>query len=112
MVWTKSSDGSIVDQNGKIIFSARDVSSTTSASETAASCGAKSEERPSNDEHVFPERLLRPALETILAPMCLIDDDNDVPPIRQHRVGNLAGGAGEFLNSSEDHAAERADAVA
>ncbi len=37
---------------------------------------------------------------------------NDVPPTRQHRVGNLASGGGEFLNSSEDHAAGTADAVA
>jgi hypothetical protein len=46
MVWIKTSDGSIVDQNGKVTFSAPDVSSTTSASETAASCGAKPEEVP------------------------------------------------------------------
>ena len=51
-------------------------------------------------------------LGTILAPMCLIGDDNDVPPIRQHRVGNLASGGAEFLNSSKDHAAGRKDAVA
>lgn len=37
---------------------------------------------------------------------------NDVPLIRQHRVGNLADGGGEFLNRSEDHAAGRTDAVA
>ncbi|WP_208758070.1 hypothetical protein [Bradyrhizobium zhanjiangense] len=38
MVWTNTSDVSIVDQNGKVIFSALDVSLTTSASGTAVSC--------------------------------------------------------------------------
>jgi hypothetical protein len=45
-------------------------------------------------------------LESIPAPMCL------VPPIRRDGVDHLAGGGGEFPNSSEDHAAGRADAMA
>jgi hypothetical protein len=112
MVWTKTSDGSIVDQNGKVIFFSTRRFIDDICIGNCCFMRSKARGKAVQRRACFPGMATPACLETILADVCLLGDDNDVPPIRQHRVGNLAGGGGEFLNSSEDHAAERADAVA
>ena len=60
MAWTKTVDGSIVDQDGKIIFfSTRRFIDDICVGNCCFICGAKPEEKSFNDEHVFPEWLLR-----------------------------------------------------
>jgi hypothetical protein len=111
MVWTKTSDGSIVDQNGKVIFFSTRRFIDDICIGNCCFMRSKARGKAVQRRACFPG-MATPACWKPYWPMCLLGDDNDVPPIRQHRVGNLAGGGGEFLNSSEDHAAERADAVA
>ncbi|MEX4008258.1 hypothetical protein [Neoaquamicrobium sediminum] len=60
MAWIKASDGSIVDKNGKVVFfSARRFINDICNGNCCFICGAKPEEKPFNEEHVFPEWLLR-----------------------------------------------------
>ena len=60
MAWTKTSDGSIVDQDGKVIFfSTRRFIDDICIGNCCFICGAKPEEKQFDDEHVFPEWLLR-----------------------------------------------------
>lgn len=60
MGWTKTSDGSIVDQDGKVVFfSTRRFIDDICIGNCCFICGAKPENKPFNDEHVFPEWLLR-----------------------------------------------------
>jgi len=61
MVWTKTSDGSIVDQNGKVIFFSSRRFIDDICIGNCSFMRAKPEVRPFNDEHVFAEWLLRPA---------------------------------------------------
>jgi hypothetical protein len=94
MVWTKTSDSSIVDQNGKVIFfSTRRFIDDICIGNC---CFMRSPRKGRSTTSMFSRNGYSGLLGTILAPMCLIDDDNDVPPIRQHRVGNLAGGVENF----------------
>lgn len=60
MAWTKTNDGSIVDQDGKVIFfSTQRFIDDICIGNCCFICGAKPEDKPFNDEHVFPEWLLR-----------------------------------------------------
>lgn len=60
MTWIKTSDGSIVDQDGKVIFfSTRRFIDDICLGDCCFICGAHRGEKPFNDEHVFPEWLLR-----------------------------------------------------
>ncbi len=60
MTWTKTGDGSIVDQDGKVIFfSTQRFINDICLGNCCYICGAKPEEKNFNDEHVFPEWLLR-----------------------------------------------------
>lgn len=60
MAWTKTSDGSIVDQDGRVIFfSTQRFIDDICIGNCCFICGAKPEEKPFNDEHVFPKWLLR-----------------------------------------------------
>jgi hypothetical protein len=60
MAWAKTNDGLIVDQDGKIIFfNTRRFIDDICIGNCCFICGARPEEKPFNDEHVFPEWLLR-----------------------------------------------------
>lgn len=60
MAWTKTEDGSIIDQNGKVIFfSTKRFIDDIALGNCCFICGAKPDEALFNDEHVFPEWLLR-----------------------------------------------------
>ena len=94
MVWTKTSDGSIVDQNGKVIlFSTRRFIDNICIG-NCCFMQSKARRKVVQRRACFPEMATPACLETVLAPTCLIGDDNDVPPIRQHRVG-ISPAAGE-----------------
>jgi hypothetical protein len=59
-VWTKTADGSVVDDPGKVIFFSterfvRDIC----LGDCCFICGASPESKPFNDEHVIPEWILR-----------------------------------------------------
>jgi len=54
-VWTKISDGSIVDQNGKVIFFSTRRFIDDICIGNCCFMRSKPDERPFNDEHVFPE---------------------------------------------------------
>lgn len=60
MAWTKINDGSIVDNTGKVIFfSTRRFIDDICLGKCCFICGVKPGDKPFNDEHVFPEWLLR-----------------------------------------------------
>jgi hypothetical protein len=60
MAWTENSDGSIVDQNGKVIFfSLHRFINDICLGDCCFICGSRPGEKEFNDEHVFPEWLLR-----------------------------------------------------
>jgi hypothetical protein len=60
LVWKRTSDGSIVDQDGKVIFfSTRRFVDDICLGDCCFICGAQPDQKPFNDEHVFPEWLLR-----------------------------------------------------
>ncbi|WFU42721.1 hypothetical protein QA640_09800 [Bradyrhizobium sp. CB82] len=60
MAWTKTDDGSIVDQNGRVIFfSTKRFIDDICLGNCCFICGADPTEKEFNDEHVFPEWLLR-----------------------------------------------------
>lgn len=60
MAWTKTEDGSIIDQNGKVIFfSTKRFIDDICLGNCCFICGTKPDDAPFNDEHVFPEWLLR-----------------------------------------------------
>jgi hypothetical protein len=60
MAWTKTDDGSIVDQDGKVIFfSTKRFIDDICLGNCCFICGADPAEKQFNDEHVFPEWLLR-----------------------------------------------------
>lgn len=65
MEWTKTSDGSIVDQDSKVIFfSTRRFIDDICIGNCCFICGAKPENKPFNDEHVLASRRSK-------APCCL-----------------------------------------
>jgi hypothetical protein len=59
-MWTKTADGSVVDNNGKIIFFSTDrFISDICLGNCCFICGARPEEKEFNNEHILPEWLLR-----------------------------------------------------
>ncbi len=59
-MWRKEIDGSIVDENGKVIyFSTERFVNDICLGNCCFICGAKPDEKPFNDEHVLPEWVLR-----------------------------------------------------
>ena len=59
-MWTKTADGSIVDDGGRIIyFSTERFVRNVCGGRCCFICGAASDDKPFSDEHVFPEWLLR-----------------------------------------------------
>lgn len=59
-MWTKTPDGSIIDDTGKVIFfSTRRFVEDICLGNCCFICGARPEDKPFNDEHVLPEWLLR-----------------------------------------------------
>jgi hypothetical protein len=60
MAWTKTEDGSIVDDSGKVIyFSTQRFIDDICIGNCCFICGAAPDTRPFNDEHVFPKWLLK-----------------------------------------------------
>ena len=59
-MWTKTTDGSIVDDGGRVIYfsTARFVRDICEGN-CCFICGASSDNKPFNDEHVFPKWVLR-----------------------------------------------------
>lgn len=59
-MWTKTPDGSVVDANGKVIFFSNDrFVDDICLGECCFICGAHPEQKKFNNEHIFPEWLLR-----------------------------------------------------
>ena len=59
-MWTKTSDGSVVDQSGKVIFfSTERFVQDICLGNCCFICGAKPGEKDFNDEHILPAWLLR-----------------------------------------------------
>mgnify|MGYP003625524151 CR=1 FL=1 len=59
-MWTKTEDGSIVDEAGKVIFfSARRFVDDICLGDCCLICGARPGTKPFNDEHVIPDWMLR-----------------------------------------------------
>ena len=59
-MWTKTEDGSIVDSDGRIIyFSTERFVRDICVGNFCFICGISPDEKPFNDEHVFPEWVLR-----------------------------------------------------
>jgi hypothetical protein len=60
LMWRKTSDGSVLDGNGKVIFfSTERFVKDVCLGDCCFICGAKPNTKPFNDEHIFPEWLLR-----------------------------------------------------
>jgi hypothetical protein len=60
MTWTKTDDGSIVDDSGKVIyFSTQRFIDDICIGNCCLICGADPATKPFNDEHVFPKWLLK-----------------------------------------------------
>lgn len=59
-MWTKTDDGSVVDEDGKVIFlSSERFISDICIGDCCFICGAAPHEKPFNNEHILPEWLLR-----------------------------------------------------
>ena len=59
-MWNVTTDDSVVDQHGKVLFfSTRRFIEDICLGDCCFICGAKSNEKPFNNEHILPEWLLR-----------------------------------------------------
>lgn len=59
-MWTKTQDGSVIDQNGKVIyFSTERFVNDICLGDCCFVCGAEPDSKPFNDEHVLPYWILR-----------------------------------------------------